>query len=132
MTATVALAKPEHYATRIKRELSEAREEIAALKRIRDELQSPEVPVYATIFDGHSCIHFADKGNERNRAYYGAMDLIELFHRANGSPVFDISGQSVSDVMRIADLPLSERVAAWDALFVPRIDRRLILSALNR
>ena len=121
----------EHYATRLKRELSEANERIATLERVRDELKNPEIPVFATIYEGHACLHFADKGNERNRSLSGSMDIIELLARANHAPVFDISSQSLSDICRISDLPLSERVAAWDSLFVPRIDRRLVESALK-
>jgi hypothetical protein len=125
-TKTPALA--EHYAHRLKRELSEANETIA---RLRDRLDSqPEIPLYATIADGHGCLHFRDNGNERNRSLSGCMDAVEILSRANGAPVFDISGLSIRDLLAVSDLPLADRVTALDSLFVPRLDRRAICQSL--
>lgn len=111
----------EHYATRLKRELADANETIAFLRERLSE--SPEVPVYATLYQGQGCLNFADRGNERRRSLSGCMDVVEVLYRANGAPVFDISNLSMSDLCRIGDLPLNERVAALDAVFCPRINR---------
>ena len=121
--------KSNHWTNRLKAELQEAREQIAALERVRYDLQNPEIPVFATIYDGHACLNFADKGNERNRSLTGCMDIIELLARANRAPVFDISAASFGDIIRISELPLSERVNAWRALFMPEIERATILAA---
>lgn len=113
--------KPEHYALRLKRELNDARETVALLQ---DRLNSrPEVPAYATWHEGHGCLNFHDKGNERRRTLSGCMDRTEVLFRANCAPVFDISALSVSEILRIGDLPLSKRVSAYDAVFCPRIVR---------
>ena len=106
-----------HYVTRLKQELADAK---ACIEKLTEQ---PEIPVYGTFSDGHGCLHFRDKGNERNRSLSGCMDRTEILSRANRAPVFDISALSVSDILRIGELPLSERIAALDALFVPRIVR---------
>lgn len=106
-----------HYVTRLKQELANANARIEKLT------EQPEIPVYGTLADGHGCLHFRDKDNERNRSLSGCMDRTEILFRANRAPVFDISALSISDLLRISDLPISERIAALDALFVPRIVR---------
>lgn len=116
----------QHWTNRLKSDLQEAREQIARLEQVRYDLQNPEIPVFATIYDGHACLFFADKGNERNRSLSGSMDIIDALARANRAPVFDISNATLGDILRIAGLPLSERVNAWRELFVPEIDRRAV------
>lgn len=111
----------EHYATRLKRELADAQDTVS---RLRDKLSAqPEIPVYGTLCDGHGCLHFRDNGNERNRTLSGCMDRVEILSRANRAPVFDVSGLPIGQLLAVSELPLSERVAALDALFVPRIVR---------
>lgn len=122
MNYSATAAAPEHWTRRIKRELADANETIALLRERLTE--RPEIPVYATLHDGaHGCLNFSDRDNERRRALSGCMDRVEILYRANGAPVFDITGLSMTDICRIGDLPLSERVAAFDAIFCPRIQR---------
>jgi hypothetical protein len=116
-----------HYAYRLKTENAELRAEVAALRNVIAEKNHPEIPVYGTLCrssesGGHGCLNFADRGGERNRSRSGCFSVAEIIAEANRAPVFDITELSISQLLSVSDLPLSERVAALDALFVPRLE----------
>lgn len=115
--------KKVHFITALKQENADLRAEIQRLKDAVYSAQNPEIPVYVTYYDGQGCAYYVDKGNEKNRSLSGCMDKIECLFRANGAPVFDISNVSIPELLRISDLPLEKRIAALDALFVPKILR---------
>lgn len=88
-------------------------------------------PVFGTFYGdagadiGQGCLNYPDRpdSNEKNRALSGVFTRAELLAKANGAPVFDISGADFADIFRIGALPLFQRAEAWRAIFCPEVQR---------